>query len=223
MKNLLLKPLYARALQGLPLLGTPAETAGRYLSGKGSLRERAEDMATVHLALCTSTGFVCGLGGFLTLPVTLPTNVVGVALIQLHLCASTAFLASLDPHDPAVRDRCIDCLTGAIPGVEPGSEERGETQEVVDRSAVKVAERGLRLIAEAAVGMAEQAGKWGASRFVTRRLPRRSLPVIGGVLGGVSDLYATRRVAAAARSTFLSDAVEPTLLADLQPAGDGAP
>jgi hypothetical protein len=205
MKALLLKPLYRRALGGLPLLGTPAETAARYAARPGALHERAEEMAGAHLALCASTGFVCGLGGFITLPVTLPTNIVGVALLQLHLCASTAFLGGHDPRDPSVRAQCIACLVG----VGQSSDERDATQEVVDRSAVKVAERGLRLLAETAVGAATRAGKWGAGRVIRSQLPRRSLPIVGGMLGGASDLYATRRVAEAAREAFLDVQAPP--------------
>jgi hypothetical protein len=206
MKALLLKPLYRRALSGLPLLGTPAETAARYASRPGSLHERAEEMAAAHLALCASTGFVCGLGGFITLPVTLPTNIVGVALLQLHLCASTAFLGGHDPRDPSVRAQCIACLVGVG---QSSDDERDATQEVVDRSAVKVAERGLRLLAETAVGAATKASRWGAERVIKRQLPRRSLPIVGGVLGGASDLYATRRVAEAAREAFLDVPAPP--------------
>ena len=44
MKSLFLKPLYNRAVDGLPVLGTPAETAARFLAGPGTLHERAEAM-----------------------------------------------------------------------------------------------------------------------------------------------------------------------------------
>lgn len=217
MRSLILRPLYGRALEGLPLLGTPAETAARYLTRPGTLLERADEMAGPHIALSASTGFLCGLGGFLTLPVTLPTNVAGVALLQLHLCASTAFLAGLDPGDHAVRDLSVACLTG-----EDALASRDETQEVVDRSAVKIAERGIRLLAETAVGMAEAAGRFSATRFVTRRVPRRSLPLIGGMIGGMSDLYATRKVAAAAREAFLAGAPNHESIAQLLAPSNGA-
>jgi hypothetical protein len=216
-KAALLTPLYPIALDGLPFLGTPAETAGRFLTQGGSLRERAEDMATVHLALCASTGFVCGLGGFMTLPVTLPANLTGVALLQLHLCASTAFLAGEDPTDAMVRIRCMACLTGAV-----AEERRDEAQEIVDRSAVKIAERGLRLLAEGALGTAEMLGRFGAGRFLSKRLPRRSIPLIGGFIGGASDLYATRKVGAAARDTFLPRGADQATVADLLHAGNGS-
>lgn len=199
MRSLILKPLYSRALVGLPLLGTPVETAARVLARPGTLHDRAREMASVHIALCTSTGFVCGLGGFLTLPVTLPANVVGVALVQLHLCASTAFLGAHDPADPAVRAKIFACMTGSVdPGIE-----RDEAQEVADRSAVKVAERGIRLLAELTAGAFEVAGKFTINQAFRRRVARRSLPLVGGVIGGTSDLYSTQRVAEAARMAFL--------------------
>lgn len=217
MKEAFLDPLYDVAIEGLPLLGTPDETASRFLARSGSLEARAESMSATHLALCASTGFVCGLGGFLTLPITLPANVAGVAIIQLHLCASTALLSGLDPRAPEVRSRCVACLTGAT--VEA---ERDVPQEVLDRSAVKIAERGVRLLAEAAVGLAELAGRLGARTVLARRLPRRSLPVVGGVIGGISDLYSTQKVAAAARAAFLPTVETPVDTPVLDHAGDGA-
>lgn len=219
MKTLLLKPLYDRALDGLPMLGTPAETAGRFLAGPGTLHERAEQMAGTHTLLCASTGFVCGLGGFLTLPITLPTNLAGVAVLQLHLCAATAFMGGHDPHDDEVRDRSIACLISDTDAEH--LDERDEATEVLDRSAVKVAERGIRFLAEGAVGLATRATKWTAKKVVTSQLPRRSLPLLGGVLGGASDAYSTGRVAEAARRTFLDVSPEKLLVADLA-SGDGA-
>jgi hypothetical protein len=219
MKSHLLKPLYNRAIDGLPVLGTPAETAGRFLSGPGTLHERAEEMAGTYTLLCASTGFVCGLPGFLLLPVTLPTNIVGVATLQLHLCAATAFMGGHDPYDNEVRARSIACL---ISGTDAAHlNERDETVEVIDRSAVKLAERGIRFLAEGALGLAGRATKWTAKKVVTSRLPRRSLPVLGGVLGGASDAYSTGRVAEAARLTFLDDGTKALAVADLA-SGDGA-
>ncbi len=218
MKTIFLKPLYARALDGLPLLGSPAEAAGRYLARPGSLVERAEEMARRHEALSASAGFLLNLGGFLTLPVTLPTNLAGVALLQLHCCAATAYLGGHDPQDKAVRDQCFACMTGTI---EAGAE-RDEAQEVVDRSAVKLAERGLRFVAETGIGLATRAGKWAGTKVLTSRIPRRSLPVVGGVIGGASDLFSTRRVAAAARHAFLDAPQVPAVLAELESTGDGA-
>ncbi len=224
MRSHVLRFLYNRAVGGLPVLGTPAETAGRFLSGPGTLAERAEEMSKTHVMLCASTGFVLGLPGFLMLPITLPTNLAGVALVQLHLAAATAFMGGHDPHDKAVRERAVACLLGR--GTEEPTEE-DEAVEVIDRSAVKLAERGIRFLAEGAVGLATRAGRWGATKVVTRQLPRRSLPLVGGVLGGASDAYSAGKVAEAARRAFLD--VEPPLslvaeieTSEIEASGDGA-
>ncbi|MDX1530361.1 MAG: EcsC family protein [Rhodothermales bacterium] len=218
MKSLLLKPLYARAVAGLPVLGTPAETAGRHLGGPGTLHERAEELATTYTTLCASTGFVCGLGGFITMPITLPANLIGVALLQLHMSAATAFMGGHDPRDGDVRDRCIDCLLGTW---EEGPV-RTEAEEVVDRTAVKMAERGVRFLIEGTVGMAARTGKWVGQKLVLRQLPRRSLPLVGGVLGGASDFYGTKKVAETARRAFLDHPAEPGRLAEVASNGSAA-
>ncbi|MEM1044182.1 MAG: hypothetical protein AAGI91_16355 [Bacteroidota bacterium] len=217
MRSHILRLLYNRAVGGLPVLGTPAETAARFLSGPGTLTERAEEMGKTHTMLCASTGFVCGLPGFLMLPVTLPTNLAGVALVQLHLAAATAFMGGHDPHDKAVRERAIGCLLGR--GTEEATEE-DEAVEVIDRSAVKLAERGIRFLAESTVGLAVRAGRWGVTNVVTRQFPRRSLPLVGGVLGGASDAYSTNKVAEAARDAFID--ASPLRIAELETSGDGA-
>lgn len=210
MRELFLQPLYDRALEGLPLVGTPAETAARFMNKPGSLQERVEALATTHVMLCSTTGFVCGLGGLFTLPITLPTNVAGVALLHLHLCASIAILAGKDPFDEKTRNLCIACLN-ANPDLGD------DTREVVDRSAVKVAERGLRLVAETAIGVIDWAGKTTAKHLIGRQLPRRSLPLLGGLIGGISDLKATQRVL---RSAKLAFAQEPAGLLTAQPEAD---
>lgn len=201
MRTFLLNRLYGQAISGLPLLGTPAETAARHLATPGSLTERADRMAQTHLALCTSTGFVCGLGGLLTLPITLPANVVGVALLQLHLGASVAFLGGRDVNDKQTRAEVVRCLLG------PADEQpdRDEAQEVTDRAAVKIAERLVRVVAETAVGVATSATR----SVLTARLPRRSLPLIGGVIGGTSDFRSTQRVIVCAYDAFLRSDDQP--------------
>ena len=214
MKSTLLKPLYSQAVRGLPIIGTPTDVAERYADRGTSLHERADALASLYTGLCASTGFVCGLGGFLTLPITLPTNLAGVAMLQLHMTAAIAVLGGRNPDDAPTRDRCIDCLLGTY---EDGAE-RDETQEVVDRSAVKVAERGIRFLAEQSLRLASSGGKWVAKRVVTSRLPRRGLPLLGGVIGGASDAFSTRTVTDAAKHTFLGPAaVMPRTVADLPP------
>ena len=196
MRSTLLKPLYNKAVNGLPGLGTPEAAAQRALRKAGSPEAAADHLIPRYVSLCGTTGFVSGLPGFLLLPVTLPANLVGVALLQLHMNATFATLAGEDPNDPATRDRAIACLLDKF----DASGRNTEDEEVATRTSVKLAERAVRFAAEQANRLATKTAKG----FVVRRAARR-LPLVGGFLGAGSDAYATTRIAQCARQTFLSD------------------
>ena len=199
MRQFLLQQLYPLALRGLPGLGTPEAFAAPLRPGAGTLREQAERLTRRHVALGSAAGFLSGLGGWLTLPVVLPANLAGVALVQLHMAASVAALAGRDPRQPHVREEVIRCLIGDAPAVVPDAgAARTAEEETLDRVGLKLAERGLNLLVTGAVW----AGKAAAGSLVKRRL-LRGIPLVGGVLGAVSDGYITSAVAEAAIEAFV--------------------
>lgn len=210
MKTFLLNQLYPRAVDGLPFLGTPEATAAPWRMRGGARRARAEKMIRRHVALAGTTGFVTGLGGWLTMPVTVPADLAGVALVQLHLAASCAVLAGRDLHAKATRDTIIECLLKTDQG------ENTEPEEATNRVGVKVAERGLRFFVGRAVSWtAKKAGE----RILARRFAR-GVPLVGGAIGAASDTYLTRVVARHALDAFFplsgDDGGEPL-------SGDGLP
>jgi hypothetical protein len=210
MKTYFLNRLYPKALDGLPLLGTPEETAGPWRKGPGARRQRAEKMIRPHVALAGTTGFVTGLGGWLTMPITVPADLAGVALLQLHLAASCAALAGRDLRTKATQDEVIECLLMTDVG------ENTEEVEAAERVGVKLAERGLRFfIGQAVTWSAKRAGQ----QLVARRFAR-GVPLVGGAIGAVSDAYITRVVAQHALDTFFPF---PGDGGSEVPSGDGLP
>ncbi|MEM6326742.1 MAG: EcsC family protein [Bacteroidota bacterium] len=213
--------LYPRAMEGLPGLGTPEDFAARFYDDGESPRERGERLVVAHIALSSATGFASGLGGWITLPITLPANLTGVALLQVHMAASVAALAGKNPRDELTRSRVLECLIGASPNPEAGPV-RDAGQETLDRIGLKLAEQGLRT----AISLAGDAITWGAKTAATSLAKRRLLrgiPLVGGVIGALSDGFTTRQVARNALDMFLDDGGirEP---ADFPPAsGDGMP
>lgn len=226
MQAYLLRRIYPKALGGIPGLGTPTEAATRARRDAATPRSQAQSIVGNYLALSGTAGFLSNLGGWLTMPVTLPANLAGVALLQLHMGQTVAALAGHDPSAPAVRDRVIACLLGDATA-EPT---RTETEEAVDRVGVKLAERALRTLAgqvakttgRAAVGTA----KWLAERRL-KRLITRGIPVVGGAIAAVSDAYSTRTVSRALLDAFFdsgggdgladSSAPQPPTIVDLIP------
>ena len=191
MKRSILRLIYRRVLRGLPGLGTPSETASRVRRQGTTLDDAASRIVAIHTTLGSSQGFLFGLPGLLLLPVTLPANLAAAAAVQLHMAASLAALAGLDPDDAEVRDRCVACLLRRGPG--DGSSDEGE--EIATRTGVKLLERGARWVVERVARR--------AARSTLRRVGVRSVPLIGGMLGGASDGWVTRAVGACARAEFV--------------------
>jgi hypothetical protein len=209
--------LYPRAMAGLPGLGTPEQFAVGFRAGPGTLRERGERLVRRHIAVSSAAGFLGGVGGIFLMPITLPTNLAAVALVQLHMAASVAALAGRDPRSPAVQDAVLTCLLGAT----PPDETRSTEQETLDRLGLKLAERGLNTLFTAGVGLVGWAGRQAATALVKHRLVR-GIPLVGGVLGAASDGYITSQVAKAALDSFASGARDDD--GDRPPpSGDGVP
>lgn len=218
MKRFLLDTLYPKMLDGLPGLGTPQELAASIREGGGSAEDQVDRLVRRHIALSSATGFVTGLGGWLTLPITLPADLVGVALLQLHMAASVAALAGHDPTLPVNRERVVGCLVG----IAQEQDGRDIEQETIDRTALKVAERGLNFV----ISNVGQLISWSTKKVVEGQIKRRlirGVPVIGGVIGAVSDGYVTTQVSRAARDTFFGGIEEPKEPSFPPSSGDGLP
>ena len=217
-RRFVLDRLYPTVLDGVPGLGTPMALAAEARQGGGSIDEQVDRLVRRHIAASSAAGFLSGLGGWITLPLTLPANLAAVASVQLHMAASIAALAGHDPRQGGTRERVLRCLIGAGPA-DPA---RDAEQETIDRFGLKLAERALNVAITGAIG----AAKWGTKKVVGGTLRRRFLrgiPLVGGVIGAVSDGYVTLQIARNALDTFLDDGGirEPS---PFPPAsGDGVP
>lgn len=215
-RRFVLDRLYPLALDGLPGLPPPYALAAEVRQAEGDFDDHFDRLVRRHLAITSAAGFASGLGGWLTLPVLLPANIAGVALVQLHMVASVAALAGHDPTAAHVREQVLGCLIG----VAPADPDRDADIETMDRVGLKLAEKGLKLVVSGAVRTA----RWGAQKVAekvgTRAL--RGIPLVGGLIGAFSDGYVTLQVARAAREQFQGGLPQPR---DAFPpsSGDGLP
>lgn len=193
MQAALLKPVYDRVVKGLPLFGTPVESARRFGGASGTSQEKADRIISVYASMGGATGFACGVPGILLSPITLPSNIAGVAFIQMHMAASIAALGDHNLEEEGIRDRCISCLLDKI--TESGVNTEGE--EVATRTGIKLAERGVRVAFGLTLGGRATRG------LLVRRTALRRVPLIGGVIGAGSDAYVTAHVGRCAKKAFL--------------------
>ncbi len=146
-----------------------------------------------YCAMAGTAGFVTNVGGALTLPVTLPANVIGVAALQLRLIAEVASARGHDLHGPEARTLALACLTG------------NAALDVLKEAGVRVGQRAIGQVAGAVLARINQAvgsrllAKAGTQGVVNLT---RFVPVMGGLVGGTVDALSTKAVGEIAKRVF---------------------
>ncbi|NBC86052.1 MAG: hypothetical protein GVY25_07650 [Bacteroidetes bacterium] len=208
--------MYDQSVEGLPVVGTPADEARRL---RQTMSRDSAEKRTIRRAIVLSgaTGFVMGLPGYVTMSVTVPSNIVGVLLIQFNMCATLAALRDHHPPDETVRREAIHCVLasrddvnvevqeGTDATVPSPSDTEGSVREaddsdeealgLIERFTTKLGERGIRFLGE-------EAFRLGYQTVRRANHESRSLPLLGGAIGAVSDGVETRAVGRRARRAF---------------------
>jgi hypothetical protein len=88
--------VYERAMNGIPGVDGIEDLARSY-SGKGrSADDGIDRLISWQIAKAGTTGFITGIGGVMTLPVAIPTNLAGVLYIQVRMIGAIAHLRGYD-------------------------------------------------------------------------------------------------------------------------------
>ena len=109
----LLDALYEKSINGIPKLSQPIDVlANDYLSKNNSTEKAARQFVNYQVAKCTTSGFVTGLGGLITLPVAIPANVSSVMYVQMRMIACLAYMGGYDTSSDQVQTLVYACLAG---------------------------------------------------------------------------------------------------------------
>jgi hypothetical protein len=161
-------------------------------------RERAIDaIVRSHLLRGAAGGFVTGLGGFLTVSIALPANVLGFYLVATRMVAGIATTRGYDIRQPEVRSAILLALVGA------------DSDDLLEKAGYAGSGRLANLAAQRLPGPALMALNKGVAFRLLNRLGRKSLtrfgravPLVGGVVGGGVDIFLLKRIADHARHEF---------------------
>ena len=94
----LLDKLYEQAVNGIGKVSPPlVELAQNYLEKNKDIETAAKKFIQYQVIKCTTSGFLSGLGGVITLPVTVPANVGSVLYVQMRMIACLAYMGGYDP------------------------------------------------------------------------------------------------------------------------------
>jgi len=203
----LLQVLLDAGIDGLGPLKSARELADLARADTRTTEGAVKKIVRSHVVKGGVGGFVTGVGGFLTMPVALPANVVEFYVGATRMVAAIATLRGYDVADPQVRSAVLLTLVGsdadevlAKAGLTGGS---GKVLGLVGTELPPAA----LLMLNKAIGFRLLRGL-GEKAFA--RLGR-GIPLAGGVLGGGIDVWMMKRIAEHAMSEFAplptSDAV----------------
>lgn len=72
----------------------------------------AKKFINYQIAKCTTSGFLSGLGGLVTLPVAIPANIGSVIYVQMRMIACLAYMGGYDTDSDQVQTLVYACLAG---------------------------------------------------------------------------------------------------------------
>ena len=185
-------------IQGLGPLSTAVQTAEEHLVTAGGDREAAvQRLIATHVRLAAATGFVTGLGGIATLPVTVPAAMAGLYIIATRMTAGIAHLRGYDIETDEVRSGILVALLGSAgaavlrrTGIQIGQQSTAAAlQRLPGRVLTELNKRvGYRLVSKA--------GEKGIVNLT------KLVPLVGGPIGAAVDGVSCKTIAGYAMRTF---------------------
>jgi len=186
---------YDKALNGLPGFITAAELANKYNSDSEPLDKQAKKLITGQISMASTYGFITGLGGIFTMPVSLPANIASLLYVQIRLVAAIACLCNHDINNSNVKTKVFLCLCGnEVNDLLRDFEIRtGTTLDYLDN----IFDVSLNTINQAvALHILKKFGQTGVVTFLN------VVPVLGGVINGTFDAMLTKTIGTIAIRTF---------------------
>lgn len=197
----MLSVCYDKALNGIDKVSPPIEQfAEDYLKKESDKEKAIKSMLKNQIAKCTTSGFITGFGGLITMPVTIPANVGSVLYVQMRMIACTAYMAGYDLNSDQVQTFVYACLAGV------------SVNEVLKQAGVKVgvklATKSIEKIPRKTLTKINQ--KVGF-RFITKFGEKgilnlgKVVPVVGSVINGGLDFAETKVIANRAYKMFFEN------------------
>ncbi|MGH3493760.1 MAG: EcsC family protein [Sciscionella sp.] len=184
----LVRQAFERAVDGVGPLRGAAASADRKLARQGGDVDAAvKTLIESHVRMAGAEGFVTNLGGAALLPVTIPSSISGLALLECHLVAGIAHLRGYDLADPRVRNAVLATMLGEDTVRSLVRRKKLPSSPMAIATAPAYDENLDRRIATEVA--AEMIGRIAGKRTVA--VVGRRTPIIGGGVGAVADAYAT--------------------------------
>jgi len=195
----LLNKLYDCSVSGIPKVSPPiSKLADDYINKSKDIESAAKSFINYQIVKCTTSGFITGLGGLITLPVAIPANISSVLYVQMRMIACLAQMGGFDIKSDQVQTLVYACLAGiSIDQV---------VKQVGIKFGVKVANQMVKKIPGTVLTKINQkVGFRFLTKFGTKGLINfgKAIPVVGGVISGGFDFAETKIIANRAYRMFI--------------------
>ncbi len=180
-----------RAIAGVGPLTPAAQVAEKILAGNdGHAAKSVHGVIDHHTRLAGAQGFLTNIGGLVTMTVTLPANLTGLAVLQCRMVAGVAHLRGYDLADPRTHNAILVTILG-----------EDTVAELVERQTIPAPPMALatapvhdaRIDAAISTAVATDLVTRVAGRRMATTVGRR-VPVVGGLVGLGADGYATWKI-----------------------------
>lgn len=194
----LLATCYEKCLNGVPHVSPSVEELAKdYLSKNSTKQQACKAMLNNQIIKCTTSGFITGFGGIITLPVTVPANIGSVLYVQMRMIACTAYMAGFELNSDQTQTFVYACLAGVSvnklvkqAGIKFGVKfANGLIKKIPGKVLTKINQKvGFRFIT-----------KFGSKGIINLG---KLVPGVGAVIGGGLDLVETKAISARAYKWF---------------------
>lgn len=189
-----------RAIKGVGPLDSASVAADNELRKQGGDVDKAvHELIEDHVRVAGAQGFVTNLGGLVTMAVTIPANITGLALIECRMVAAIAHLRGYDLEDSRVRNAILLCILG-----------QDDVNRLVKKKKVPAPPMALATAPVSDPDLEKIVSSEVASELITRVAGKRlattvgrRVPVVGGLVGAGTDGYATWKIGRYADREFL--------------------
>lgn len=174
------------------------ELADEYVERYGRTEKAIDKMVSNQRLKCTATGFVTGLGGFVTLPITIPADIASSLYIEIRMIAAVAAICGYDINSDEVKTLVYLCIVGNSVG---DVLKQAGLKSLTNYSAKVLIPKISNAIA---AKVAENVGNKLLLKTSTKVLPKlgKLVPVIGGVVSGAYNYAEVSAYAKVAKNRF---------------------
>lgn len=194
----ILNACYDKTVDGIPRVSPPAEEiAEEYLKKYPTAEQACRAMIKNQIIKCTTSGFLTGFGGVITLPVTLPANLTSVLYVQMRMIACAAYMAGFDLSGDETQTFVYACLAGVA------------VNEILKQAGLKFGVKLTNAMIKKVPGKVltkinQKVGFRFITKFGTKGIINmgKLVPGVGAVIGGGMDFAETKTIGTRAYKWF---------------------